>query len=222
RQPPARGGPGRAGHPGAPGAARPRRPDPRRAGLRPGLARHRLPEGGLPRPGHPDLRGSAGGRPQEHPRPGRPAEAARGPAPMAGGLRGPDAPVAPAQDRRQPRARPPAGGDGPGGPAGGPRRSGGEGRHEEAFGLLVRAVEANPQVFLPHLEMWRTLRAMGVDGDPVDRYIETAEEAAFYRDPHVCTSCRYRADDMLWRCPHCHQWNTFVELRLGPSTITNV
>ncbi|PYQ15560.1 MAG: hypothetical protein DMF80_08895 [Acidobacteria bacterium] len=100
------------------------------------------------------------------------------------------------------------------------RHLGGEGRHEEAFGLLVRAVEANPQVFLPHLEMWRTLRAMGVDGDPVDRYIETAEEAAFYRDPHVCTSCRYRADDMLWRCPHCHQWNTFVEERLGPSTIT--
>jgi lipopolysaccharide biosynthesis regulator YciM len=91
-----------------------------------------------------------------------------------------------------------------------------EGRHEEAFGLLLRAVEANPQVLLPHLEMWRTLRAMGLDGEVVDRYIAVAEESAFYRDPHVCTACRYRADDMLWRCPHCHEWNTFVEERLGP------
>jgi len=22
---------------------------------------------------------------------------------------------------------------------------------------------------------------------------------------------------MLWRCPHCHEWNTFVEERLGPT-----
>ena len=97
------------------------------------------------------------------------------------------------------------------------RHLGREGRHEEAFGLLVRAVEANPQVLLPHLETWRTLRAMGLDGEVVDRYITTAEEAAFYRDPHVCIACRYRADDMLWRCPHCHEWNTFVEERLGPT-----
>ena len=97
------------------------------------------------------------------------------------------------------------------------RHLGREGRHEEAFGLLLRAVEANPQVLLPHLEMWRTLRAMGLDGEVVDRYIATAEESAFYRDPHVCTACRYRADDMLWRCPHCHEWNTFVEERLGPT-----
>jgi len=97
------------------------------------------------------------------------------------------------------------------------RHLGREGRHEEAFGLLLRAVESNPQVLLPHLEMWRTLRAMGLEGEVVDRYIAVAEESAFYRDPHVCTACRYRADDMLWRCPHCHEWDTFVEERLGPT-----
>jgi len=92
----------------------------------------------------------------------------------------------------------------------------GEGRHEEAYGLLLRAVEQNPQVLLVHLEMWRTLRALGLRSEAMDRYFATAEESVFYRDPHVCTSCRYRADDMLWRCPHCHEWNTFVEERLGP------
>ncbi len=64
----------------------------------------------------------------------------------------------------------------------------------------------------------RSLRSLGVSNEAADRYVATAEEAVFYRDPHVCTSCRYRADDMLWRCPHCHEWNTFVEERLGPAS----
>jgi lipopolysaccharide assembly protein B len=90
-----------------------------------------------------------------------------------------------------------------------------EGKHEEAYGLLLRAVEANPQVLLVHLETWNTLRAMGVIREPLERYITTAERAIFYVDPHVCTVCRYRANDMLWRCPHCHEWHTFVEERLA-------
>jgi lipopolysaccharide biosynthesis regulator YciM len=92
-----------------------------------------------------------------------------------------------------------------------------EGRSDEALGLLMRAVEANPQVLLVHLEVWRTLRAMSALGSATERYIATAEEAVFYRDPHICTTCRYRADDMLWRCPHCHEWDTLVEERLSPS-----
>ena len=91
------------------------------------------------------------------------------------------------------------------------------GRFEEAQGLLLRALEANPQVLVVHLEAWRTLRAMGAVGPVTERYIATAEDAVFYRDPHLCTTCRYRADDMLWRCPHCHEWDTFVEERLSPS-----
>jgi lipopolysaccharide assembly protein B len=91
-----------------------------------------------------------------------------------------------------------------------------EGRHEDAHGLLLRALETNPHVMLVHLEMWRTLRGIGVQGPPTLAYVDTAEGSVFYRDPHICTACRYRSDDMLWRCPHCHEWNTFVEERLGP------
>lgn len=92
-----------------------------------------------------------------------------------------------------------------------------EGKPDESLGLLLRAVEANPQVLLVHLEAWRTLRALGVVGEAEARYVAAAEESAFYVDPHICTACRYRADDMLWRCPHCHEWGTFVEERLGPA-----
>jgi hypothetical protein len=65
--------------------------------------------------------------------------------------------------------------------------------------------------------MWKTLKALGVEKGRIDQYIVTAEAAVFYATPHICTACRYRADDMLWRCPHCHLWNTFVEERLAPA-----
>jgi len=91
-----------------------------------------------------------------------------------------------------------------------------EGRQEEAHGLLLRALETNPHVMLVHLEMWRTLRALGLPTPAALAYVDTAEGSVFYRDPHICTACRYRADDMVWRCPHCHEWDTFVEERLGP------
>ena len=104
--------------------ARPR-PGPARARARAGLARHRLPQGRVPRPRHPHLRRGAGRGPAEHPCPGRHAEAARGPARVARGLRDADAAEPPAQDGRQPRARPPADGDGARGGAGGQPRGGG-------------------------------------------------------------------------------------------------
>jgi lipopolysaccharide biosynthesis regulator YciM len=90
------------------------------------------------------------------------------------------------------------------------------GRLDEACGLLLRAVESNPQALLVHLELLKTLRALGRLSEDALRYLAAAEESVFYADPHLCTECRYRADGMLWRCPHCHEWGTFVEERVGP------
>jgi lipopolysaccharide biosynthesis regulator YciM len=92
------------------------------------------------------------------------------------------------------------------------------GEPQEALGLLLKALAANPQVLVLHLEAFRTLKALGVRHEAVDRYVETAEASVVYADPHICTTCRYRADDMLWRCPHCHEWGTFVEERLVGAT----
>jgi len=89
------------------------------------------------------------------------------------------------------------------------------GETNEALGLLLRALKANPQALLVHLEVWRTLQALGALGEAEARYLAVAEESVVYADPHVCKACRYRAEDMLWRCPHCHEWNTFLEERVG-------
>jgi hypothetical protein len=55
---------------------------------------------------------------------------------------------------------------------------------------------------------------------PEEQKYGDGRESALYVDPHICTACRYRADDMLWRCPHCHEWNTLVEERVGPAAGT--
>jgi lipopolysaccharide assembly protein B len=85
---------------------------------------------------------------------------------------------------------------------------------DESLGLLLGAIEINPQALAIHLETWRTLGALGRLDEAEGRYLATFEHSAFYSDPHVCTSCRYRVDGMLWRCPHCHEWHSFVEERL--------
>jgi lipopolysaccharide assembly protein B len=94
-----------------------------------------------------------------------------------------------------------------------------EGQDEEALSLALRAMEENPQVLAAHLETLRTLGSLPDPREGLARYLAAAEHAVFYLDPHVCTSCRYRAEDMLWRCPQCHEWGTFVEERVagGPS-----
>ena len=38
--------------------------------------------------------------------------------------------------------------------------------------------------------------------------------------PHICVRCRYRSTELLWQCPHCHEWNTFVEERIAPAKDT--
>ena len=40
-------------------------------------------------------------------------------------------------------------------------------------------------------------------------------------DPHICVRCRYRSTELLWQCPNCHEWNTFVEERIAPAKDTS-
>ena len=43
-----------------------------------------------------------------------------------------------------------------------------------------------------------------------------SRSAVFYRDPHIRVRRRYRSNELLWQCPHCHEWkNTFVEERMA-------
>ncbi|MPZ19225.1 MAG: tetratricopeptide repeat protein [Luteitalea sp.] len=86
-----------------------------------------------------------------------------------------------------------------------------------AFEVLLAALRNNPHALGVHQAVWETLMQLGLDRTRVKSYMEQSQDAVFYRDPHICVRCRYRSDELLWRCPHCHEWNSFVEDRLSPA-----
>lgn len=91
-----------------------------------------------------------------------------------------------------------------------------QGRHAEALSLLLDSLAHNPHGLTVHEAVWDVLVALDLDRSSVTRYVDAAKSAVFYLDPHVCVKCRYRSTELLWRCPHCHEWNTFIEERMAP------
>ena len=91
------------------------------------------------------------------------------------------------------------------------------GRPRESLDLLFAALVQNPHALGIHQAIWRALGQLHHEPALVDRYGQLTEHAVFYLDPHVCMRCRYRSTELLWQCPHCHDWNTFVEERIAPA-----
>ncbi|MEP6916870.1 MAG: tetratricopeptide repeat protein [Acidobacteriota bacterium] len=90
-------------------------------------------------------------------------------------------------------------------------------RAPEALGLLFEALAINPHALALHQTIWETLSELKLAPSLVNRYVELTRDAIFYLDPHICIRCRYRSTELLWQCPHCHEWDTFVEERIAPA-----
>jgi lipopolysaccharide biosynthesis regulator YciM len=88
---------------------------------------------------------------------------------------------------------------------------------EAALELLFAALVQNPHALSIHQAIWRALGHLRYPSSLVDHYSDLTQHAVFYLDPHVCLRCRYRSTELLWQCPHCHDWNTFVEERIAPA-----
>ena len=88
------------------------------------------------------------------------------------------------------------------------------GQPSEALVLLFDSLVHNPHSLSIHQVVWQALAALRFDEERVKRYMELTREAVFYLDPHVCMHCRYRSTELLWQCPQCHEWNTFIEERI--------
>ncbi len=86
-----------------------------------------------------------------------------------------------------------------------------------ALDLLYESLAHNPHAMSVHQVVWQALAALRFDESRVRRYMDLMRGAVFYRDPHVCMQCRYRSTELLWQCPQCHEWNTFVEERITPA-----
>ncbi len=92
-----------------------------------------------------------------------------------------------------------------------------QGHGGEALELLFEALSHSPHALTIHQAVWQTLLTAGLDPGLVKRYVELMRQSVFYLDPHVCQRCHYRSTELLWQCPHCHEWDTFVEDRIAPA-----
>ena len=91
------------------------------------------------------------------------------------------------------------------------------GRPREACEILLEALPHHPHGLSLHQRIWQVLSELRLDPALVQRYLALARDTVFYLDPHVCVRCRYRSTELLWQCPQCHEWNTFVEERIAPA-----
>ena len=85
-----------------------------------------------------------------------------------------------------------------------------------ALAQLLEALSYNPHGLIVHQAIWALLLRLNLDRDLVERYVRHAKDAVFFLDPHVCLKCHYRSTELLWQCPHCHEWSSFVEERIAP------
>jgi lipopolysaccharide biosynthesis regulator YciM len=86
-----------------------------------------------------------------------------------------------------------------------------------ALDMFFESLVHNPHALTVHQIIWRTLTQLDFSASLVRRYVDLTRDAVFYLDPHVCMRCRYRSTELLWQCPQCHEWNTFVEERIAPA-----
>jgi lipopolysaccharide biosynthesis regulator YciM len=95
-----------------------------------------------------------------------------------------------------------------------------QGNSRDALTILFDALVQNPHALALHQAIWQSLSRLQLPPALVNQYVELTRDAIFYIDPHICVRCRYRSTELLWQCPHCHEWNTFVEERIAPAKDT--
>jgi lipopolysaccharide assembly protein B len=91
------------------------------------------------------------------------------------------------------------------------------GTPREGLDILFEALVINPHALAIHQAIWETLSTLDLPQPLVERYVELTRSSVFYVDPHICIRCRYRSTELLWQCPHCHEWDTFIEERIAPA-----
>ena len=95
-----------------------------------------------------------------------------------------------------------------------------QGRPREGLDLLFQALVHNPHALALHQAIWQILSSLQLPPELVSQYVDLTRDSIFYIDPHICVRCRYRSTELLWQCPQCHEWNTFVEERIAPAKDT--
>lgn len=87
------------------------------------------------------------------------------------------------------------------------------GDYESAYRYLLEAARVFPQSLTVQQELWKVTLSRGLDRRQIQSYLDLTRGVNEFADPFVCSTCRFRSLEYLWRCPQCFEWDTFTEER---------
>ena len=87
---------------------------------------------------------------------------------------------------------------------------------EKGRGLLEfkKCLELSPMVLIIHQEIWKYLLKNPDDINVFKEYANTLNKVLVFNNPFICSKCNYKSSEFLWKCPYCHEFDTFVELKI--------
>jgi lipopolysaccharide biosynthesis regulator YciM len=81
-------------------------------------------------------------------------------------------------------------------------------RSQEAFELLDRWMKTHGHSDVLKMEYIKLLIAVGRSQEALDQTQELLNTLRSSLTRHFCSQCGYNSDDIFWRCPQCHNWET--------------
>lgn len=81
-------------------------------------------------------------------------------------------------------------------------------RVAEAFELLDRWMKNHGQSDVLKMEYIKLLIAVGRSGEALEQTQQLLNTLHGSLTRHYCSQCGYNSDEIFWRCPQCHNWET--------------
>ncbi len=89
-----------------------------------------------------------------------------------------------------------------------------KGEREKGLKEFKKCLVIAPMVLIIHQEIWKYLLKHPEDTVVFKEYANTLNEVLVFNNPFVCTKCNYKSSEFLWKCPYCHEFDTFSELKI--------
>lgn len=81
-------------------------------------------------------------------------------------------------------------------------------RSQEAFELLDRWMKSHGQSDVLKVEYIKLLIAVNKTQEALEQTGQLLNTLHSSLTRHFCSQCGYNSDDIFWRCPQCHNWET--------------
>ena len=85
-----------------------------------------------------------------------------------------------------------------------------QGRMDEAIDTCRQAIAAHPDSLKGRYLMARLLHKQGESAEALQQTLAILDKEAAKSMHYTCSNCGHESEELIWRCPRCRQWNTFL------------